>query len=284
MAALPLILLSALLHATWNLLAKRARGGDGFTWLSVTSAALIATPLAVWPAHQSGLSLFDPVILFPLVSGLLHVGYFTTLNLAYRHGDLSLVYPLARGSGPLLAAGVAVIALGERPSPLGYAGIGAMTLGVLCLTLERSRAVRDQRATAVAYAISTGAFIATYTIWDKLAVSQAGLPPVVQFWGTMVTCAAVLTPWTFRSGQGVGAALRGQWLWGILAGAFIAAAYILILTAMVTAQVTVVAPAREIGILFGAIMGHRLLAEGHARQRLAGAALMVLGLTALAGG
>jgi len=280
--AIALVLTSALAHASWNLLAKNASESRVFPWLCTISAAVVTAPFALALATATGIWPSLESLSYPTVSGLIHVGYFAALARAYRSGDLSLVYPLARGSGPLLAVVFSVIAIGERPSVVAAIGITGILLGVLCLTGNPKALLKSNNGAAVAYAFLTGAIIATYTVWDKVGVSAIGVPPLIYFTVLMGTCGLFRTPWALRDWKKARIEISAFWKLSIVAGALIALAYTLVLTALVTSPVTYVAPMREIGILFGAILGHRLLAEGQTAQRLAGSALMMLGVAALA--
>jgi drug/metabolite transporter (DMT)-like permease len=119
-------------------------------------------------------------------SGLLHVGYFTALQRGYEHGDLSVVYPLARGSGPVLSVAAAILFLGERPSALGLAGGGLIVAAVLTLAAGRGE--------GIGAALATGAFIAAYTVWDAHAVGDLDQPPIVYFCGAEAIRALLLAP------------------------------------------------------------------------------------------
>src|ERR687897_3652523 len=134
--ALALVLAAAVFHATWNLLAKRVGdGGAVFVWLFGFCSLVIYAPLAV-VVLVSAPHLGPVQFLFMFGSGVLHLGYFVLLQRGYAVGDLSLVYPLARGTGPLLATAAAIVLLGERPGTLALAGIALITIGVLLLTTE----------------------------------------------------------------------------------------------------------------------------------------------------
>lgn len=279
--AVLLVLTSAVAHACWNLLAKSSDGSKEFTFCCVLGAVLVSIPLAAVLAFFGGTAPLSALV-FPLVSGMIQVAYFISLAHAYRSGDLSLVYPLARGSGPLLASIGAVLILGERPSFIAWLGIAAILLGVLCLTGD-PRALRSSGVSkSVGYALLTGAIIAIYSIWDKFAVSTVGLPPVMYFAMLTTTCAAGLVPWVFHGEKNMTSRLLQHWRLGLLAGSLMAFAYILVLTALVISPVTYVAPMRELGILLGAVLGHRLLSEGNTSQRLVGATIMVIGVITLA--
>ena len=128
-------------------------------------------------------------------SGLLHALYFTLLQRGYAAGDLSVVYPLARGTGPLLAGAAAIAFLGERPSALALAG------GLIIVAAVFSLVGRHGSREAVVFAVLTGVAIASYTLWDKHAVGPSELSPVVYYWGTNLTVALVLAPWVLRQGE-----------------------------------------------------------------------------------
>ena len=280
--ALLLVLTSAVAHASWNLLAKRAGGGTAFTWLLSLVAALACAPLALALIARDRPPLGMAELGFVLGSALLHLAYFVLLGQGYRAGDLSLVYPLARGTGPPLATLGAVLWLGERPTALALAGAGLIALGVLVLTGDPRALIRSGAGRSVVYALLTGGTIAAYTLWDKLAVGPTAIPPLVYFAGTMSVQTLLLSPWAARHRADVGTAWRAYRREAIGAGVLASLSYVLMLMALATSPVSYVAPAREIGILIGVLFGARLLAEGDTRRRLSGAAAMLLGIVALA--
>jgi drug/metabolite transporter (DMT)-like permease len=281
--ALVLVLAAATFHATWNLLAKRAGdGGALFVWLFSFLAMLIYAPLAVAVVllERPGFGVEEFVFMFG--SGVLHLGYFVLLQRGYAVGDLSLVYPLARGTGPLLATAAAIVLLGERPGIVALLGIGLITVGVLLLTTEPGSIRKAGWGAGVAYGLLTGAFIAAYTIWDKHAVSALLIPPLLQSWATTTVTTGLLTPLAVRQRGKVLAMWRAHKTEALGVAVLSPLSYILVLTALVFTPVSYVAPAREVSILIGAVMGARLLAEGDVWRRITAAGVMVLGITALA--
>uniref|UniRef100_A0A831TKA8 EamA family transporter n=1 Tax=Thermorudis peleae TaxID=1382356 RepID=A0A831TKA8_9BACT len=281
--ALGLILAAAFCHATWNLLAKRVGSGAPFVWLFGTLGALIYGPLAIgiilWQRPELGL----PQLVFIVGSALLHIAYFLLLQQGYRVGDLSLVYPLARGTGPMLSTLGAIALFGERPSPLALAG-AALIIGSIFLLTGGARLLRRPLSAdgAVVFGLLTGTLIATYTLWDKHAVSALLIPPVVLDWSTAVARSLLLTPIAARRWDEVQALWRDHRLPVLGVAILTPLAYILVLTAMRFTPVSYVAPAREISILIGTAMGAHLLDEGDAHRRLLAASGMVLGIIALA--
>ncbi len=282
--ALGLVLMSAVFHATWNLLAKRAGADTPFLWLAYIVGAIVFAPFAIAILVIARPQLDWPALVFVAVAVGLQTLYFVTLTAGYRAGDLSLVYPIARASGPLLATIGAIAIFGEHPTPVAVGGALAIVAGALILTGDPRALRRDGAGLAVGFALATGAVIALYTLWDKTAVSVALIPPLLYDWATVVGQALVVTPVALRRRD----AVRDAWARhrGAVIGVGVLSrlAYILVLSALVVSPVSYVAPAREIGILIGAILGARVLAEGHAVRRGIGAAAMVVGVVALAVG
>jgi drug/metabolite transporter (DMT)-like permease len=280
--ALGLVLIAAVAHASWNFLAKTAGGGATFAWLCAVSETVLVSGLAAIVLLAGQRPELGTALLFMVVSGALHAVYFVLLQRAYVDGDLSLVYPLARGTGPLLAAVAAIAILGERPSAL--AGVGAAAIVVAVISLADPRALLAERHAeeAVVYALLTGVCIAAYTLWDKQAVDSHDLSPILYFWGGSISRALMLTPlaarrthrvretWERHRGKAVGVAALGS------------LAYILVLYALRIAPVTYVAPAREVSVLIGAALGVGLLSERNARRRMLCAGAIVGGIAALA--
>jgi drug/metabolite transporter (DMT)-like permease len=280
--ALSLILAAAVVHATWNLINKQASGHATFTWVVAVLSAVLYAPatVAIMEIWQVRLRFLDLGMIAG--SAALHTAYFLLLNQGYRAGDLSLVYPLARGTGPLLSSVAAIVFLGERPSIVAAAGALLIIGGVFVLTGNIARLARSATRDAVGYALITGLFIAGYTLWDKQAVSHFAIMPIVLDWGANVCRAILLTPFAFvYSDQAINEWREHKWE-AIAIAILIPLSYILVLTAMRFTPVSYVAPAREISILIGTAMGTRLLAEGDAPRRLGAAGAMVLGIVALA--
>lgn len=283
-AALGLVLGAAAIHATWNLLAKRVGGGTAFVWLFGSLTAIIYAPLAaatVLVAHPR----IGPVhLVFMAGTAVLHLGYFVMLQNGYRMGDLSLVYPLARGTGPVLSVAAAIILLGERPGPVAMAGALLIGAGIFLLAGNPASVGHPGARRAVGFALVTGALIAAYTLWDKRAVSVLGIPPILLDWAGNLGRALLLTPVALARPDEVRALWRRHRREVLLVAVLTPMAYILVLTAMVFTPVSYVAPAREISILVGTAMGSRLLAEGDAPRRLTAATAIVVGVAALAVG
>jgi drug/metabolite transporter (DMT)-like permease len=268
-------------------------------------APVLAVSLIASPPHLTARSW-----VFLAGTAVLQTGYFLFLLRAYRVGDLSAVYPIGRGSGALLAALAGVVLLGERPGPAGLAGIGLLVTGVIVLGMPArtrqaapagrpapaGRAAPGVRAgpggeaahggqalapIAILFALVTGIFIAAYTLWDKIAVTTVGNPPLLQGYASLLGMALVLAPFALADTARTGLfwhRYRGQVLG---AGLLSPLAYILVLVAMTFTSVAAVAPAREVSVLFGVLLGRRLLGEGALARRLIGAAAIVAGIIAV---
>ena len=279
--SLALVLTAAVIHASWNLLAKRIGGGASFVWLVALIALTIYAPLNFALDTFAAMTWNATTLLFLLGSGVLQTLYFVTLQRGYKVGDLSLVYPLARGTGPLFATVGAILLLGERPTPLALAGAVLIVGGVFAMSFTGIRNGVNVRG-AVGYGLLTGVFIAGYTLWDKVAVSTLAIPPVLLDTATALVRVVLLLPVVLRRWPEVQTLWRGH-TWGLIAVAFFSSlSYILVLFVLQTTPVSYVAPLREVSILIGTVMGARLLAEGHLHSRLAAASAIVIGVIAIA--
>ncbi len=280
--ALGLVLTSAIFHATWNLLSKRAGGGLPFIWLFSFLMTLIYAPFALASFALMEQTITPIWLVFMLGTGLLHIAYFSMLTKGYQTGDLSLVYPLARGTGPLLATITAIILFNERPTLLAIIGILSIGMGVF-IFMDGFKSLQDPRARpAIKHALTIGAIIASYTIWDKYAVGILLIPPILYEWSGDLIRTLVFTWWIRHRWDEV----RHEWQTHRKEALGIAIlsplAYILVLTALTFSPVSYIAPIREISILIGAMMGTYLLKEGQIKRRWSAALVIVIGVMALA--
>ena len=276
--ALVLVVAAAFAHAGWNLLAKTATGGAVFVWLCAAAATVIYVPALVVAEIADPSPIGLGAIGLMVGSGALHALYFVLLQRGYREGDLSLVYPLARGTGPLLSTLAAIAFLSERPSALALAGAAIIVGAVFSLAGRPGHGARP----AVVFALLTGTAIASYTLWDKQAVDAQGLSPVTYYWGTNLANAAILTPFVLGRGREMGQVWRAHRRQALGVAVLSPLAYILVLFALVHAPVSYVAPARELSILLAAAAGATLLDEGDTRRRMLAAAAIVVGIGCLA--
>jgi drug/metabolite transporter (DMT)-like permease len=295
--ALALILAAALAHATWNLFSKQASaaGASSFVWLMSLTATGLYAPVVALSVLLSPPRLTPLDWVFMIGTGLLQAGYFLFLQAGYRLGDLSLVYPLGRGSGALLAALAGIILLGERPGPAGITGIVLVVLGVLVLgapvrggdsasPVPPGAPASPRLSRAIVFALVTGTFIASYTLWDKYAVSTLRVPPLIQGYASLPVMALVLAPSALRQRARTARVWRGYRRQVTGAAVLSPLAYILVLIAMSFTAVSAVAPAREVSVLAGVLLGRRLLGEGSLARRLTAAAAIAAGIICIAVG
>jgi drug/metabolite transporter (DMT)-like permease len=273
---------AAIAHATWNITVKRTgASGPSFIWLGTVVGAIVFAPFGVASLIAEG---SDLVLWAGLaaVSGLFQVVYFLVLQRGYRLGDVSVVYPLARGTGPLLAVVLAILLLGERPSPLALLGAAVIIAGVVIIGLAGgvSRA-RDNR-TGILYGLGVGVIIALYTVWDAAAVTVSSLPPVGFYWGSVVVQVVLLAIPALRRRDETVRMTRQHPIAILLFGILGPLDYILILAAMQLAPVSLVAPAREVSVVLVGLAGWLLFREPHPVPRLIGAAVVLAGVALLA--
>ena len=284
--SLGLVLLSALAHSTWNLLLKKSGNPEIFVWWILVAETVFMLPLGV------ALFLLYPVPpigwLFVLATIVLHVLYFLLLGRGYAQGDLSVVYPIARGFGPMLVPILAVILLGETITLSAVLGIAAIVAGIYIIswTGELQRFLFQPwnllRNSGARYAVLTGLTIAAYAIIDKKGVSH--VQPFLYLYLMSLGSAICLFPYIRRKWgiQAMGLTWRGSRRSIVVAGFLTFLAYGLVLTAFSLSRVSYVAPAREVGIVIGVLMGVLILKEPFGRTRLAGSAVIVFGLVLIA--
>jgi drug/metabolite transporter (DMT)-like permease len=278
LAALTLVLAAAGAHAGWNLLAKRTGGGVAFVWSYGAASVVLWAPLGLGALVLGSGEVDATGCALMAGSGALHAGYFMLLQRGYAEGDLSLVYPLARGTGPLLAVPLAALALGQHPGALDIAGGAVIVAAVLSLAGRPPAGAR----TSVCFALATGALIASYTIWDARAVNTLPLSVVTYYWGAELSRALLLAPAALRRPEAVQAAWRDARAAVVGVGLLSPLAYVLVLWALQLAPVSLVAPAREVSIVLGAALGAGVLGEPAGARRVAAAIAVVAGIALLA--
>ncbi|MBI5270383.1 MAG: EamA family transporter [Burkholderiales bacterium] len=293
--ALGLVLLAALLHAAWNVAAKKAGGNHHFVLMGAVLIVLLWAPLGLWLAWQDVPQWGAAEWGFILASALVHLVYFNVLLKGYRESDLTVVYPVARGTGPLLSAVGAMLLLSEWPTAVGLAGLASIVGGIWLIAGGPSLWRKahdgghdpDQRArvrAGIAWGALTGVLIAGYTLIDGYAVKVLLMSPIlIDYLGNAARIPFML-PAVWRDRDGWRAAWATQWRHAVLMAVISPLAYVLVLYAAQQAPLSHVAPAREVSMLFAALIGGRLLGEADRGWRLAGAALMAAGVVALAAG
>jgi drug/metabolite transporter (DMT)-like permease len=277
-----LILLSAVCHVTWNLLLKSNQSRLAFTWWMTIVSFICCLPLGLRQVRLEALAGLWPIV---LGSGLAEAAYVVSLTRAYELGDFSQVYPIARGSSPLLVALAAVAVLGERISPTGTLGIALIVVGVYVCSYSEAHSPGLRRilgSPATCWALSTALCTTAYSILDKVGV---GILAPVPYW-LLVSGAesVVLTPYAWwRAGRAaIREEIKAHSLHIVGAGLGILLGYLLFLWAMTLAQVSYATAARQISIVLGAAVGHYLFREPFGRRRALAATLMFAGIICLA--
>jgi drug/metabolite transporter (DMT)-like permease len=291
LSALALVLLAAVLHASWNIAAKHAGGDHRFSLLSSLMVSVVWLPPALWFGWHELPRWGALEWAVVSASAAVHLLYFSALLKGYRVGDLTVVYPLARGSGPLITAAAAVLLLGESLSVLGLAGVLGVCGGVFLIAggpaLWRHTHDAERRAKTLAgvrWGLITGALIAGYSVIDGYAIKVLAMGPVIYDYICNLLRVPLQLPTLLRDRAGLAAAWRAQWKHALVVATLGPLAYILVLYALTLAPLSHVAPAREVSMLVAALIGGKLLGESDRGLRLLGAACIAGGVMALAWG
>jgi drug/metabolite transporter (DMT)-like permease len=279
--ALGAVLLAAITHATWNLSAKRAAGSRHFVWMYSALTVVLYAPVIAWIVLATR-PVFEWIHWLALsATAVLHIGYSLMLQAGYRASDLSLVYPLVRGSGPLFAFVAAAALLGERVTWLSITGVALVVSGIVLVSGMLSTAHKAPRA-GILFGIGTGMFTAAYTINDGWAVKVLMISPFIVDYAGNVFRMVVLSPRAWLQRAEVRREMREYARPVAIVSLLGPLGYILVLFAMQLAPISHVAPARELSTLIGAYFGARVLKEKAAPSRWIGATCIVAGVVSLA--
>lgn len=281
--ALLLVVAAAVLHAAWNLITKQVNGKLPFFWLVSLASSILCLPFLYLQATREHLTLNFIITGFALVSAVLHLLYFVLLQTGYRKADLSIVYPVARGAGPLFSVAGAILLFQEKPGILAIAGICLIIAGVVVMT--GFRVSKDARLVkGIEYGLLTGLFIAAYTLWDKAAVVDHHVSALLITFASMLFPLLILIPVVVKRQDEVKQEVRTHWKQVIMVAVFQPLSYLLVLIALKSTPVTYVAPARELSIVIGVFFGANLLKEADARKRIIAAVVILAGIVLLAAG
>lgn len=282
-AVLLLVLLAALLHAGWNAIVKTSLAPRPDEGVAAADLRLLTPALVVVMSSAAALALavfVEPPAAAswpPLAASvLIHTAYFTLLAFAYRVGDLSQVYPIARGLGPLLVAAVSGAVFGETLAPVETAGVVLISLGIAALAASRRLLAAVERK-PVALALLTGAMIAAYTLIDAIGVRRSESPLGYAAWLMALTGLPFAAYALRRAGRQAVPFLARHWRAGALAGLMSFAAYALVLWALSLGAVAHVAALRETSVIFAALLGALFLDESFGRRRLVAASAVAAG-------
>jgi drug/metabolite transporter (DMT)-like permease len=288
LSAFALVILAGFIHSLWNIAAKKAGGDIRFAGFSSLIMMLVWAPVGIYYGWDVVPSWGRLEWTFVSLSGVLHVLYFVALLRGYRKADLTVVYPIARGSGPLISSICAIFLLGEALSLHGMLGMLAVVAGVFLIaggpkifkTLQNtSQGPRVRQG--LFYGLLTGLFIASYTVLDGYAVKVLFLSPILlDYFGNFIRIIFLAPPLLADTASTL-SLWKTQWKYALIVALISPISYVLVLFAMQTAPLSHVAPAREVSMLFAALMGGRLLGEGDRVLRLLGAVFIAMGVIAL---
>lgn len=280
--ALALILGSAVIHASWNLMAKQAKDGNTFIWLTSFLILPIYAPFAIYIFLVDKPTFGQVEAIALLGTTVLHLVYFICLQAAYKIGDYTMVYPVARGTGPLLATIGAVYFLSETPSLLAIIGMLLIVAGVVVISGGKKLFQASTPKKPILYGLLTGVCIASYTLWDKYAVAEVGIPPLLLDYVATGCISLLLIPYVLKNKE----KLKDEWNnnRGNVLGVSILSplSYLIVLYVLISSPVYYVAPLREMSILIAAYLGARLLKEGDNLRRAVAAFIMFGGVVSLA--
>jgi len=267
------VLFAAACHAGWNAAIKTGLDPLTSTVLITTGAGLVS--LALLPF--AGL---PPAVAWPWViaSVVIHLFYFIGLSEAYRTGDLGQVYPLARGSAPLMTAGVTASLLGERIGAAGWSGIVILASGVLLLSLRGGRLMQPPDRRAVGFALFTALTICLYSVVDGIGGRAAGNPHAYTLAMFIGNALAMIVYFLIRRGPSAIAPMLKTWPVGLVGGGLQLLSYGIVIWAMTLAPIALVAALRETSVLFGALIAVVFLKEPLRPARISAALMIVCGL------
>lgn len=264
------VLGGALLHAAWNTLVKASADKELDTYAIASGCGVVGivlVPFLPLPAAAS----------WPWLAGsaAVHILYFVFLAAAYRHGELSYVYPLMRGGGPLLVAMFGVLLLGEVLGKSEWLGILLVSAGIFAF----ATGAHDPRATL--FALANAAVIAAYTLIDAQGARASGAPVSYTLWFFVLNAAVIGALAVARRGAELPQYLRRHWLRALAGGACGVGSYAIALWAMTRAPVALVAVLRETAVIFAAVLAWLVLRETLTRRRLLATGAVLAGLVAL---
>jgi len=267
------VLFAAACHAGWNALIKVGLDPLSTTTLISLGAGLVAlalVPLVGVPAWAAWPWLVASVIV--------HLCYFASLIESYRTGDLGQVYPIARGSAPLMTAAATTVFIGEKLSLAGWTGIFSLVAGVLLLSARGGRELAEVDRRAIGFALFTALTICAYSVVDGIGARLSANPNAYSVW-LFIGIAVVMLPYAiYRDGPDVIPAMRRFWRRGLAGGALQLLSYGIAIWAMTAAPIAIVATLRETSVLFGAVIAVVVLKEPLRAARIVAACLIVCGL------
>lgn len=290
---LGLVLIASVAHAVWNLAAKSVTGkGFAFVLAYHGLSAILLAPIAIVIIASGTQSLNWGLVGAAALSAVFHIAYSVALQSGYDHAPLGVVYPTARGTGPVVTIIIAVVFLGERPTLAEAAGAFTVIAGIAVVTIRPRGGVgptsSDGLRRGLAWGGLIGAFIASYTLWDDFAVNHVSDSPLLYFAvseacvGLIMTAGAFALPGGREKRADLREILTSHKRALVTVAILSPLAYVLVLYAMQQAPVALVAPVRETSIIVGTLLAWWFFGERNVLLKLAGALIVVLGIGLIA--
>ncbi|MGN8084302.1 EamA family transporter [Variovorax sp. 22077] len=275
-----LVLAAAAAHALWNIASKYKRGDTFvFVWAYTCASALLWVPIGMVLMAKGQQVLDWRLAVGSAVSAALHIAYSLILQAGYDRAELGVVYPVARGTGPMLTMLFAVVLLGERLTTVALLGALLVIAGILVVAGNPFGGRRP--VPGILWGAATGATIAAYTLWDSYSVTSWHLAPVSYYAGTLLLQGLILTPIALLRRHRIPGVLRVDAVPILIVAVLSPLAYVLVLTAMLSAPVALIAPLRESSIVIGAFLACWLFREDHLARRIAGGVIVLAGIAAI---
>nr|EKW7426713.1 EamA family transporter [Proteus mirabilis] len=281
LSTLAMILTASVAHAVWNIASKYKKEDTlVFVWAYSCISALLWVPISLILIANGQQNFNWQLVIAALISSILHIAYSLILQSGYERAELGIVYPIARGSGPVLTILFATLLMGEQLSAHALFGALLVIAGIFVVTGNPFRS-RSRPLQGLQWGVATGAAIACYTLWDGYAVITLHLGPVSYYANTILLQSLIMTPAVMRRQHRIQTAVRIDIIPILIIAVCSPLAYILVLTAMQSMPLALVAPLRESSIVIGSLFSYYLFRENHLARRIAGAVVVLSGISVI---
>ncbi|WP_336297990.1 DMT family transporter [Providencia sp. PROV255] len=281
LSSLAMILTASVAHAVWNIASKYKKEDTlVFVWAYSCTSALLWVPISLILIVNGQQNFNWQLVVAALISSILHIAYSLILQSGYERVELGIVYPIARGSGPVLTILFATLFMGEQLSAHALFGALLVIAGIFVVTGNPFRS-RSRPLQGLLWGAVTGAGIACYTLWDGYSVITLHLEPVSYYASTILLQSLIMTPAVMRRQHHIQTVVRIDIIPILIIAVCSPLAYILVLTAMQSMPLALVAPLRESSIVIGSLFSYYLFRENHLARRIAGAVVVLSGIAVI---
>lgn len=281
LSSLAMILTASVAHAVWNIASKYKKEDTlVFVWAYSCTSALLWVPISLILIVNGQQNFNWQLVVAALISSILHIAYSLILQSGYERVELGIVYPIARGSGPVLTILFATLFMGEQLSAHALFGALLVIAGIFVVTGNPFRS-RSRPLQGLLWGAVTGAAIACYTLWDGYSVITLHLEPVSYYASTILLQSLIMTPAVMRRQHHIQTVVRIDIIPILIIAVCSPLAYILVLTAMQSMPLALVAPLRESSIVIGSLFSYYLFRENHLARRIAGAVVVLSGIAVI---